>query len=165
MPFVFGTGLHDLSGFTRKSCHSLFRKPWWAAGFCGLLKCISDLDQLRFAEGAGEERDPNRQIENISSGNRDVWISRNRVCRRITAREVIAIDPVSGPRWSTSRRNHRIEPVLPHYEIDSLRARKQVILTQSLNVWLTGERSLGFGFDHDVLAEVGHLAFAILFVE
>ena len=39
-----------------------------------------NLDQLRFAVGAAEERDPNRHPKHVTRGNCDVWISRH--CRR-----------------------------------------------------------------------------------
>ena len=92
-------------------------------------------------------------------------ITRDRGGGRVTAAEMIAIDPVRGPRWSTSGRDQRVQPVLLHDGVNSLRAREQVVLAQCLQVRFAGERSFLLRLFHDVLAEVRHLASTILFVE
>src|SRR6185295_15900154 len=74
------------------------QKLRWSPRFCRLFESVSDPDQLWFAVGAAKERDPNRHPKHVTRGNGDVWISRHCRRRRITAREVIAIDPVSRPR-------------------------------------------------------------------
>src|SRR6185369_13696823 len=98
----------------------------WAPRLRRLLKRVSNLDQLGLAERTAKKRNTHRQTKNITCGHSDVWIARHRRRRRITTREVIAIDPIGGPCWSTSRSNERIEPVLLHHCIDPLRARQQV---------------------------------------
>src|SRR6185503_4299344 len=103
-------------------------------GFGRLFESVSDSDQLWFAKRTAEERDSHRQSKNITRGHGDVRITCYCRGRRITTGEVIAVGPISWPRWSTSRRDQRVEPVLLHHEVDTLRACEQVILAQRLQV-------------------------------
>src|SRR5215216_1710817 len=172
MDFLRGTGMVILLGeLLNKNTRYCLRKAdarkelRRAPHLRRLLERVSNLDQLRLAERAAEKRNPDRQTKNVTRRHCDVRITRNRRRRRIAAGEVVAIDPIGGPRWSTCRRNESIEPVLLHYRIDPLRARQQVVLTQRGEIGLTRERSFRLGFDHDVLPEVRHLAIAVLLVE
>ena len=59
----------------------------------------------------------------------------------------------------------RVEMKLVHHGVDAFLARQPVIRLQGVDVFLAGERALGFGLDEDILAEIGHLFVAIALVE
>ena len=78
---------------------------------------------------------------------------------------MIAVHPISRPRWPARRGDQGIEFVLVHHEIDAFFARKFQVLCQRIFVRLLSQRPFRLSFDHDVLSEPGHLSITILLVE
>src|SRR5437870_7558471 len=141
------------------------QKLRWTARLRYLLKSTGDLDQLRLAERSTKKRNSNRHTKHITRRHGDVRISSDCRGRRVATGEVIAVEPVSRPGWSTSRSNQSIELVFLHDEVDALRASQQMVLSQSIDVRFARERSFRLGFHHEVLPKIRHLAIAVLFVE
>src|SRR5215813_9749439 len=92
-------------------------------------------------------------------------ITRNGRGCRVSASEVVAVNPVGGPTWPTRRRHERIKLVLVHDEVDTFFARQAMVFLERIAIGLIGQWSFRLGLDEKVLAKVRHLAIAVLVVE
>src|SRR5687768_15402301 len=133
--------------------------------FRRLLEGVRDRDELRLAPRSPEERDSNRKSVRKTRRNVDVGVARDRCRSRARTHEVIAIDEIDRPRWTRRRRNERIETVLRHHSIDSLRARHRVVMRKRIATLLRRQRSLLLRANHQLLPEIRHLARLVSFIE
>src|ERR1700740_1786907 len=72
---------------------------------------------------------------------------------------------VGKPRRTGRRRQERVQLVLIHYRVDSLGARKPVIILERVEISPIRQRPFRLGPHQDVLPEERHLFFAVAFVE
>ena len=78
---------------------------------------------------------------------------------------MIAVNEIGRPHRAAGRRDDGVELVFGDHRIDSLGSRHAVILCQRFLVGLAGQRTLLLSALEQLLAEVGHLTVAVLFVE
>src|SRR6185369_12677302 len=125
---------------------------------------VCEAYEVGFGEGAAEEGYADGQTVDIARGNLHVRIASDGRGRRASAGEVVAVDEVGRPSRAARRSDERVEAILRHHCVNALRLREKLARTQSLQIGEVCERAFGFGAREKLLAEVWHLAFAILFV-
>src|ERR1017187_3726096 len=132
------------------------QEPWRLTRLGSLFKGESQADEGWLTPGTSEERDSDRQTGDKSGSDVDIWVARDGGGIGASPGHVIAVDQVSDPRRTSGGRDHGV---------DALGPGKLMVLLDRVQISLLRQRTLGFGFQKQILPEIWHLFLPIAVVE